>query len=215
MTKRNLDNELNDVTYLANKKRKEEAVSNNELTKLKKLNVRLIHEVPRQHTIEVRSGTHAPTRKELEIFKSIIGLKKGCFDPHEDKKIVHNWKKFCKLHDWNVENTKAFLTLKDNGKYICRKAELKKFVQFLANGLPNRTLYSVYHRFRTLYSSHENRRYTKEENEMILTYMDQKQYVDERRKFVDLAKVLNRSRASVWRHYRILQKKRKNESDSD
>ncbi|XP_014616741.1 PREDICTED: uncharacterized protein LOC106793950 [Polistes canadensis] len=212
-----VNNKYDDITFLARKIREKEATSKEESIKLSKLKVKLIHEVPLQHKIEVRSGTHSPSREELERFKAITGLKKGCFSSQEDDTIVHNWKQFCKLHDWNERNSRAFLSLKvSNGKrYICKKKELKKFVQFLANGLPNRTLFSIYHRFKTLYSSHVNKRYTQEENEIILNYMDQKQYIDEKRKFVDLAKVLNRSRASVWRHYQLLKNKRKDESESD
>lgn len=45
-----------------------------------------------------------------------------------------------------------FLNWRHNGKYYIHNVkERQKFVQFLANGLPWRTLYSVYSRFKILY----------------------------------------------------------------
>jgi len=42
---------------------------------------------------------------------------------------------------------------RQDGKYYIKDIkERRKFVQFLASELPSRTLYSVYHRFQTLYS---------------------------------------------------------------
>ncbi|XP_035727144.1 uncharacterized protein LOC118443784 [Vespa mandarinia] len=198
----------NDITLLARKIREKEAFSQEDLNQLRNLKVKLIHEVPPQHKVEIRSGTHVPSREELEQFMALAPLKKGSFSPDEDDKIVHNWKKFCKLHNWSKRKYRAFLSLRDGDgkKYTCKKKETKKFAQFLANGLPNRTLYSVYHRFKILYSSHLNRRYTQEEDIMILNHIDHNPFLDEKRKFVDLAKVLNRSRASVWRRYRLLKR---------
>lgn len=47
---------------------------------------------------------------------------------------------------------KPFFNWRHNGKYyIGNVKERQKFVQFLANGLPWRTLYSVYSRFKVLY----------------------------------------------------------------
>nr|KAF7437828.1 hypothetical protein H0235_000219 [Vespula pensylvanica] len=200
-----------DISYLARKIREKEAFSQEDLKQLRNLKVKLIHEVPPQHQVEIRSGTHVPSREELEQFMALAPLKKGSFSPDEDDKIVHNWKQFCKLHNWNKHKYRAFLSLRDSDgkKYTCKKKETKKFAQFLANGLPNRTLYSVYHRFRILYSSYLNRRYTQEEDVMILNHIDHNPFLDEKRKFVDLAKVLNRSRASVWRRYRLLKRNKK------
>ncbi|KAK2577399.1 hypothetical protein KPH14_003512 [Odynerus spinipes] len=202
-----------EITYLARIIKEKEALSK----KLRTLQVQLLHEVPPQHKVEKRSGTHAPTREEIERFTDIVPIKKGSFSPEEDEIIVHNWKKFCKLHKWNKHKYRAFLYLRDSEgkKYTCKKKQTKMFVQFLANGLPNRTLYSVYHRFRILYSSYVQRRYTDEEDTMILNHIDHNPYLDEKRKFVDLAKVLNRTRASVWRHYRLLKKKQKVKEENE
>lgn len=200
-----------EVTYLARKIREKEALSKEDIHRLHTLKVQLLHEVPPQHQIEVRSGTHVPTRDEIERFTAIVPLKRGSFSPEEDDIIVRNWKKFCKVHQWNKRKFRAFLCLKhsEQRKYISKKKEIKKFVQFLANGLPNRTLYSVYHRYKILYSSHLLRRYTKDEDNIILSHIENNPFLDEKRKFVDVAKVLNRTRASVWRRYQILKRKRK------
>lgn len=214
--KQNEFDNCDDVSYLAREIRQREALSEDDVKRLRYLQVQLQHEVPPQHKVEKHSGTHAPTQEELEQFKAIVPLKKGSFSSVEDDIIVHNWKKFCKLHKWNKHKYKAFLCLRntDGWKYICRKKEIRKFVQFLANNLPNRTLYSVYHRFKNLFSKHIQRRYTKEEDIMILNHIDHNPKLNERRKFADLAQVLNRSRASVWQHYRLLKRKQQLETEN-
>lgn len=61
----------------------------------------------------------------------------------------------------------------DHKFYIKSLEERQKFVQFLANGLPWRTLYSVYHRFKYLYRNHEKRfqRYIRSYNVISITFI--------------------------------------------
>lgn len=44
---------------------------------------------------------------------------------------------------------------------------------------------------------------------MIIDHLENNPSLDERCKYVDLAKVLRRTRNSIWRRYRILKKKNK------
>lgn len=44
---------------------------------------------------------------------------------------------------------------------------------------------------------------------MIIDHLENNPGLDERRKYVDLAKALKRTRHSIWRRYRILKKKNK------
>lgn len=44
---------------------------------------------------------------------------------------------------------------------------------------------------------------------MILNHLENNPSLDEKRKYVDLAKVLQRTRNSIWRRYRILKRKNK------
>lgn len=63
------------------------------------------------------------------------------------------------LHNWDVKNVKPFLQFRiRNITYMRNITERRKFVQFLADGLPDRTLYSVYHRFRNLHENNLQRR---------------------------------------------------------
>lgn len=63
------------------------------------------------------------------------------------------------LHNWDIKMVKPFLQLRINRlTYMRNTTERRKFVQFLAADLPNRTLYSVYHRFRNLYEDNVQRR---------------------------------------------------------
>lgn len=200
--------------HLVQEINKAEEPSRVELAKLRNLIITLTHEVPPQHEIESCAGSHALTKEEAQQFEQIIPMKKGVYDPDEDRIIAHNWKTFCKLHDWNKKNVTPFLLLRQtNRSYIRNKRQRKRFVQFLANGLPRRSLYSVYHRFRTLYEPRVQRRYDPEEDQIILTHIENNPNLENKRKYADLAKILRRTRGSIWRRYRILTKKRKLKED--
>lgn len=180
------------------------------------MNVQLKNPVLPQHEIETTAGSRSPKNEEIERFKQITFIKKGCYDSVEDKIITNNWKEFCKLHKWDSKKVEPFLLLREGNKtYIRSKKQRRKFVQFLADGLPNRTLYSVYHRFRNLYTNRFQRRFNPEEDKMILNYLEHNANLDQKRKYADLAKVLKRTRASIWRRYELLKKKRQKESDQE
>ncbi|KAL6264491.1 hypothetical protein P5V15_004599 [Pogonomyrmex californicus] len=201
-----------EVTYLARQMASTERLCQAEAVQLYNLHVKLRHTVPPQHKIETRAGSHIPTRKEIEKFEKIIPIRKGTYSFEEDKIIASNWKAFCKLHNWDKRKTKPFLQLRIGTlTYMRNTTERRKFVQFLADGLPDRTLYSVYHRFRNLYENNLQRRYIPEEDKMIIDHLENNPFLDERRKYADLAKVLRRTRNSIWRRYQIL-KKRKRQS---
>lgn len=44
---------------------------------------------------------------------------------------------------------------------------------------------------------------------MIIDHLENNPFLDEKRKYSDLAKVLRRTRNSIWRHYQVLKKRRK------
>ncbi|XP_018059673.1 PREDICTED: uncharacterized protein MAL13P1.304-like [Atta colombica] len=190
-----------EVTYLARQMALAESPCQTEIFKLKNLNVQLRHTIPPQHTIETRAGSHMPTRKEIEEFEKIIPIKKGSYSFEED---------------WDVNKSKPFLQLRvGNLTYMRNIKERRKFVQFLANGLPERTLYSVYHRFKNLYENNLQRRFKPEEDEMIIDHLENNPSLEVKRKYADLAKVLQRTRHSIWRRYRILSKKRRKKDEDD
>jgi len=56
-------------------------------------------------------------------------------------------------------------------------------------------------------------RYKPEEDEMIIDHLEHNPSLDERCKYTDLAKVLRRTRHSIWRRYRLLKKKNKKHED--
>ena len=200
--------DLDNVTLLAQQIRETNKLSRENAEHLKSLRIQLKNPVLPQHEIETRAGSRPPTREEIKKFKEIGSIKKGCYNTSEDKIIAHNWKEFCKLHHWNPTEVEPFLLLRDENKtYIRSKRERKRFVQFLADGLPKRTLYSVYHRFRTLYADNFQRRFNPEEDRMILDHLEHNVNLNHKRKYADLAKVLKRTRISIWRRYRILKRR--------
>ncbi|KAL6265540.1 hypothetical protein P5V15_002335 [Pogonomyrmex californicus] len=177
------------------------------IKKLQELYIKLIHKVPRQHKIEL-SGSHAPSRKEKILFQKYGPIRNGTYTPAEDKIIMENWKTFCRLHDWDTKRTEPFLNWRHNGKYyIDDVKERRKFVQFLANGLPWRTLYSVHSRFKTLYSNKITRqRYTSKEDKKILMYIQNKHLDKRNTKYTELAKLLKRTSRSIFKRYQYLKK---------
>ncbi|XP_033222217.1 uncharacterized protein LOC117176204 isoform X2 [Belonocnema kinseyi] len=182
---------------------------------LRDMRVQLIHEVPPQHKIEKNAGSHALTKQEKKQFQEFAKLKQGFFTADEDTIICKNWKKFCKIHNWDKRNQKPFLYMRHGAIQILRfLEERRKFVQFLAMGLPNRTLYSVHQRFRKLYQGNLHGRFKEEEDILILEHIENNPNVNPRHMHADLAKILNRPRDAIWRRYQVLQKcKKKAEED--
>ncbi|KAK0079417.1 hypothetical protein PV326_008739 [Microctonus aethiopoides] len=185
-----------------------------DILKLSSINITFRHEIPPQHTIERLAGTRVPTKSEKEEIKKYVEIKKGPYDHKEDARIVHNWRKFCKKYKWDKNVTHPFLHVKRSGFfYISPVNERRKFVQALAKGLDNRTLYSVYHRFRNLYSQHKQERYQPEEDKILMDSINNNLKNGEKPNYAILAKKLNRTRASIWRRYVLLTKKEENDSE--
>ncbi|XP_076298648.1 uncharacterized protein LOC143217863 [Lasioglossum baleicum] len=197
-----------DVTLLARGIRDSNKLSDKETQILRNLEIHFSKPILPQHQIESRAGSRPPTHEEIKQFKQYAFLKKGSFHPLEDEKISDNWATFCKIHNWDSEKYMPFLLLRvDNKTFIRSKKQRRKFVQFLAQEIPNRTLYSVYHRFRNLYADRVQRRFLPDEDKMILDHLENNANLDEKKKYSDLAQVLKRTRASIWRRYKILKKK--------
>lgn len=205
--------EYDDVTLLADRLKSKNKLSENEEEYLRKLTIRLRKPPLPQHEIESRAGTRIPTHEQMQRFQEIASIKKGSFDPSEDVRIAKNWNKFCKMHGWDRTKVEPFLCLRDGNRlHIRGTKERKKFVQFLASGLPNRTLYSVYHRFRNLYEDRLQRRFRPAEDRMILDHLENNPHLDEKCKYSKLAKVLRRTRAAIWRRYRLLRRRRERQA---
>lgn len=137
------------------------------------------------------------------------------------------------VHNWNSKCVYPFIHMKYAGKFYIRSLEERqKFTQFLANGLPRRTLYSVLNRFKYLFEDHEKSfqrchiknsniiyiiliiyvfyRYTSAEDKTILSYINNKQNRKRSRRFSELSKMLGRTSHSVWTRYQRLKRMHKN-----
>ena len=204
---------MDDVYLLAQEIDEANKLSEKDAKILRQMQVSLRNPVLPQHQIESRAGSRPPTHDEVVKFEEFAAIKRGSFDPSEDKIINNNWKAFCKLHNWKCSKVQQFLVLRiENTTHIRSKKQRRMFVQFLADGLPNRTLYSVYHRFRNLYAERLQRRFQPDEDEMILNHLERNPNLDEKRKYSELAKVLKRTRVSIWRRYRLLKKNQRMQS---
>ena len=181
--------------------------------KLYCLQVKLMHEVPPQHRIAHSSGAKPLSLREKKLFFKYGPMKQGVFSPKEDEIIMKNWETFCEVHTWNPKHAEPFRYMRHHNKFIVKNMnERRAFVQFLANGLPWRTLYSVYQRFRILYrnSNHKKpfQRYTPADDEKILSYLNSKRVKESKRHsaFSELAKVLGRTSESVRMRHQLLKK---------
>ncbi|XP_020288268.1 uncharacterized protein LOC109856916 [Pseudomyrmex gracilis] len=198
--------------------KEQEKVPLSVIRKLEALHVKLIHKVPPQHKIEQGTATYVPTKQKTKKFQKYGPLRKGRYSSEEDEIIKKNWNTFCELHNWDSTNVKPFLNWKHEKEcyiecYIKDIKERQKFVQFLANGLPWRTLYSVYRRFKILYRNKlVNARYGKNEDEVILLYIKNKQLDERDNKYTELAKLLNRTTQSISKRYQYLQRIRKSKA---
>ncbi|XP_076665470.1 uncharacterized protein LOC143367494 isoform X2 [Andrena cerasifolii] len=197
----------------------EELLDDSSKQKLYVLQVKMMHEVPPQHRIEHSSGAKPLSLEEKQLFFKYGPMKQGVFSPKEDEIIIKNWEAFCKVHKWNPKHTEPFRYMRQDSKFTVKsKRERKAFVQFLANGLPWRTLYSVYQRFRILYrnSNHKKpfQRYTSVEDGKILSYLNSKHVKENKRHcaFSELAKVLGRTSESVRLRYQLLKKVQQDQS---
>ncbi|XP_071570194.1 uncharacterized protein [Temnothorax nylanderi] len=186
------------------------------IKKLMELHIKLTHTVSPQHKIEL-SGSHAPTRTQKILFQEHGPIRKGPYTPTEDTIIRKNWEMFCELHDWDAKTVEPFLYWRHSGRYFIRDAkERQKFVQFLANGLPWRTLYSVYSRFKVLYRNKITyTRYTSKEDKIILKYTHNKHLEKHDTKFSELAKILKRTNRSIFKRYRYLKNQAQDRSDTE
>uniref|UniRef100_A0A0C9RDQ1 Uncharacterized protein n=1 Tax=Fopius arisanus TaxID=64838 RepID=A0A0C9RDQ1_9HYME len=187
---------------------KPKPLTQEQIEQLRSMTVSLKHPVPPQHDVEVTAGCRPLTSEEKENFKAFETLKIGVWRVEEDRTIVKNWKKFCKRHSWNPDITAPFTSWRHKGAYyIPQMDERKKFLQFLAHGLSNRSLYNVYMRFKNLYSTHRIERYSPLEDATLMAEIENNPNFDKTKYLSQLAEKLNRTRHSIWRRYQILKKK--------
>ncbi|XP_014230326.1 uncharacterized protein LOC106654811 [Trichogramma pretiosum] len=189
-----------------------------ERLKLASLEIRLRHQPLPQHCVEKTAGTRTLKPFEKEQFEQYVKIRNGPWSEDEDLEIKRNWRDFCTDHDWDPKNPKPFLQMKyKNKEFYMSLRNRKMFMRFLANGLDDRTLYSVFQRFKVLYDKHKISKYSEFEDQTILDYMKDYKVEPEGRNrvFADLAIILKRTRASVWRRYRALCKASENEQQAN
>ncbi|XP_014216204.1 uncharacterized protein LOC106644990 [Copidosoma floridanum] len=176
-----------------------------QLTRLSDLKVKLEHKVPPQHFILSQSISRPLDEKKTILFKKYGLLKKGPFSLKEDEMIKKNWKRFCNIHEWNEKNVKPFLNMKPDRMFIIPLREQRlQFVQFIANGLPWRSLCSVYLRFRNLYNTDL---FNKNDDKIIMNYISRTPKNERKNHISYLAKELKRKKKSVFNRYHSLLKK--------
>ncbi|XP_044749863.1 uncharacterized protein PFB0145c-like [Coccinella septempunctata] len=138
-----------------------------------------------------------------------IKLKLGLFTEEEDNKIMKNWKKFCEHHDWDGTYYLPFMNRSRKAKHgVLPDKQLVLFVQFISHGFENRTMNTIYERFRRIISSEvqNSGRFTAEEDEIIMEYLRTNNCI---KRFTDIATILNRPRDAVARRYNLLKMKKK------
>ncbi|XP_017875962.1 transcription termination factor 1-like [Ceratina calcarata] len=188
-------------------------LSENALKELYNIKIKLMHEVPPQHKVEHTAGTKSLTKSQKKLFLRHGPMKTGQYTPKEDKIIIKNWHTFCETHNWNPKCTKPFTKMKYGTKfYIKSQKERRKFIQFLANGLPWRTLQSIYRRFRHLHAGYNPKsRYSTADDEKILNYVKKTSRHDV---FVRLSSILHRPKDAICKRYRRIKQNLKNKKST-
>ncbi|KAF4524834.1 hypothetical protein B566_EDAN014317 [Ephemera danica] len=106
-------------------------------------------EVFEGHRIET-SMFRNPNEKVVEALEELGMIDGKRFSPFEDDAIRRNWKRFCKLYNFDVERDPIYFTTGTvNGKTYIDPKEHIKFARFLGQGLPKRSLRSIVKRFNT------------------------------------------------------------------
>ncbi|XP_014237580.1 uncharacterized protein LOC106659515 [Trichogramma pretiosum] len=178
-----------------------------QLNKLENLTIQLQHVVPPQHLIKQRTISRCTPRSKMIEFEKYCKMKKGAFSTVEDSIIIKNWKMFCQVHEWDEDVVEPFLRTKYGGKfYIKNKEQRQNFVRFLANGLPWRSLFSVFSRFRSLFHKRKNGTYSSIEDEQILAFIDGNKKMDKELKWVQLGEKMCRDPKSIAKRYVRLKK---------
>lgn len=169
--------------------------------KLENLVIKFDHEPLPQHQLETYIS-RPPSLIIKKLFIKYGPMKKGTFTASEDETIIKNWERFCDIHDWDSDDSNSFLQVRFDRNIIINNQKHVEFTQFLAHGLPWRSLYSVYRRFQLLFTKKRKRKFTENEDEKILIYLDnEKKYS---RKCQELAKLLCRSQVSIRNRYYLL-----------
>ncbi|XP_011311254.1 uncharacterized protein [Fopius arisanus] len=186
---------------------KDETLSPDVIHKLRTITVKLEEPVLPQHTVEKGTIRRCPNAKEKLQFKVYSNLKEGRFSLEENNILKNNWKRFCEVHKLDIPQTHFFKCKYQGRMYIEDPQERRKFVQFLAQGLPSRTLRSVYVRFKVIFGAEKemkSKSYTEEDDEKIMKYMQSDLPL---RKSQVLSKLLNRPYKSIYQRYLQLMKR--------
>ncbi|XP_031780803.1 uncharacterized protein LOC100680494 [Nasonia vitripennis] len=204
------DEEENYSRRKSNSKNKEmeDALPDELRKKLKLMKVKLQHQVPPQHKIENNAGSRPMSEEQSKEFETYGPLKRGSFTKSEDEIIRKNWQDFCEIHEWDENIVSPFLSMRHKGKYyIPELTERKNFVRFLANGLPWRSLYSVYFRFKNLFNVNVGTgKYSSKEDEIIMSHFRDASAAAIVNQCAKVAEILKRKRHSVWLRYQKLKK---------
>ncbi|XP_039284970.1 uncharacterized protein LOC120351482 isoform X2 [Nilaparvata lugens] len=147
LSKSNIDvDELNKIIDIDHVLDLHDNLLKKDCEKIKDLYVCVDWEVPISHH-SLRFNKSSELQDEMSVHGQ--SLKLTCFTDEEDQCLKGNWESFKK--EYGFDDPKYFLPgyLKPD---IFRNEEKHKFVQYLGQGLPQRTLRSIYDRFYEIYA---------------------------------------------------------------
>lgn len=119
------------------------------LQKIQHIRIAVDWEVPMLHTIETRL-TGIPTKDQRTLIENLnLEVKKGPFSKEEDTVIIENFKEFCVKHELSLDPT-PFLQMNRGKGRLLKQEERILFGQYLAKGLNNRLISTVFKRFQNI-----------------------------------------------------------------
>ncbi|KAF5286721.1 hypothetical protein FQR65_LT12454 [Abscondita terminalis] len=167
--------------------------------------------IPPSHLIETRMSTHPSKSQQMKFNEQGFNMITDHYTSAEDNIITDNWNQFCKLHGIpnDPEPFLAFEASRDTKAEgsVLPKLQRINFVRFLGHNLPNRCLFSIYKRFKKLFSTRRKGRFTSQEDNAILNFV--KNSTDPK-KFSQLAVILHRDRHAIMLRYKVLTRTSKN-----
>nr|XP_018912503.1 PREDICTED: uncharacterized protein LOC109040866 [Bemisia tabaci] len=163
--------------------------------RLTRINIKIDWTVPVQHTLESNiSGEVSNPRnllKELKKMNLDVEMDTNRFTEEEDRSIEARWTLFST--EYNFPDPGCFIAFTRFGGCL-PKHERVKFAQYLGKDLPNRFLCSILHRFSQLYGKWIQRKYSKEEDQLLL-HIKEKNFI--KYKSIVSSLMLNRTSNSV------------------
>uniref|UniRef100_A0A1B6C285 Uncharacterized protein n=2 Tax=Clastoptera arizonana TaxID=38151 RepID=A0A1B6C285_9HEMI len=180
-------------------------LSQDDIEALKSLEIVINWDLPTSHKLDTGSHNLSKMKPAIEEALKAEGLEwkqKMYYSKEECEQIQQNWEEFSEIYGF--KDPRTFFQSKEYVKY-CKYTQRLNFKRFLAKGLPDRPLYSVYHKFLDLYAYPKKGPWNEKEDIILSAIYNSDITESILKKRIVLCKVLERNWMSVYRRIQYLQ----------